>query len=298
MATKKKTVKKKPAKKAAKKTATKAPKQLRKLLQKDEPLPWRLENEKGKADILLICDHASNRVPKALKDLGLKKTDLKKHIGYDIGAEDATLHLARVLDAPAIVAQYSRLVTDLNRSTDRMDSMMPEVSDHVAIPGNKALSPKAREQRLKEIFWPYQKKITSLVDRMTRNGRVPFIFCIHSMTDVMDGFRRPWHLAILWNNEEKIAKRVVQNLRRNHPDILVGENEPYSLLSPKSKGSTIFRHAIDRGLPHIFVEFRQDLVATKADAAKWAGLFLEAVRPVLEDPTTFAGRKPKPAKKK
>jgi predicted N-formylglutamate amidohydrolase len=291
---KKKTVKKKAAKKAvSKKAPSKRP---ARVLSPGEPPPFRIENAQGKGIGLVVCDHASNRVPRALKDLGLKKAELKKHIGWDIGAEDASLHIGRALDMPVVLANYSRLVLDLNRAPHH-EECIAEVSDHVKIPANAGLSKGDRERRLKEIFWPYQNKIGKMLDVSARKKQVPVLLAIHSLTPEMDGVKRPWHISILWNREEKIAKQIVKEIRNSHPDLLVGENEPYTLFSDRFPGSTVWRHAEERNLPYVFVEFRQDLIDTKEKAVTWANILLQAMRPVLENPATYQGRKMKPRKK-
>jgi predicted N-formylglutamate amidohydrolase len=298
-AQKKKTKKKPAAKKAVKKTtaARRAiSRRPARVLSAGEPPPFRVENQRGEGAGLIICDHASNRVPRALKDLGLKKNALKQHIGWDIGAEDASLHMGRALDMPVVLAQYTRLLVDLNRAPHHLECI-PEVSDHVKIPANANLTKKDREKRLKEIFWPYQNKIGKLVDRMTAKKQVPIILAIHSFTPEMDGVKRPWHISVLWRKEDKIAKQLVREIRSNHPDLLVGENQPYSLFSEKFPGSTLSRHAEERGLPYVFVEFRQDLIDTKQKAIHWADILLQALQPVLENPETFSGRKVKSGKK-
>ncbi|MBU6475984.1 MAG: N-formylglutamate amidohydrolase, partial [Alphaproteobacteria bacterium] len=220
---KKKTARKKPA---AGKTAVKKP-AAKKLLQAGEPAPFRVENAGGKTAGLVICDHASFRVPRALKDMGLKKNALKKHIGWDIGAEDAALHIARAFGMPAVIAQYSRLVVDLNRAPDYRECM-PETSDHVKIPANAGLAKKGKDGRLAEIYWPYHKAVARLTDRQA-GGRTdqkfaakktPLLLFIHSFTPRMDGQQRPWHISILWKKEEKIAKKVVRALRQAHPELL------------------------------------------------------------------------------
>lgn len=298
MTTKKRKVKpapkaKKAAKKAAKKTLPASP---RKIISAGEAPPVRVVNPSGSGLGVIVVDHASNRVPKALKDMGLKKNTLKQHIAWDIGAEDASLYLSRALDMPAVVAEYSRLVIDLNRAPAHIECI-PEVSDHITIPANKSLSKKQRDQRLKEVYWPYQKTIGTVVDRFVKKKKVPFILSVHSYTPEMDGKKRPWHIALLWNKEREIARKVVQNIRRAHPDILVGENEPYTLKGDRFQGSTVWRHAEERGLPYIFVEFRQDLVDTRKKAQDWAALLLEAIRPVLDDPESYRNRPVKPSKK-
>jgi predicted N-formylglutamate amidohydrolase len=197
---------------------------------------------------------------------------------------------------PAVLATYSRLVVDLNRAPSYHECM-PAISDGISIPGNASLSKEQKERRLKEIFWPYQNKVGKIVDGMVRKKQVPLLIAIHSFTPAMQGKKRPWHIGILWSKEEKIAKKVISSIRRNHPDFLVGENEPYTLFDERHEGSTIHRHAEERGLPYVFVEFRQDLVDTKEKALKWAGIFLDALRPVLDDPAYFEDRKIRPRKK-
>ena len=259
---------------AKKKTGVKKP---ARILSSGELSPFRVENVKGKGVGLVVCDHASHRVPRALKDMGLKKNILKKHIGWDIGAEDASLHISRALDMPVILAHYSRLVADLNRAPHHAECMV-EISDHIKIPANDALTGKDREKRLKEIYWPYQNRIGKLLDRSIRKKQVPVLLAIHSFTPEMDGVKRPWHISLLWNREEKIARQVVRQIRKNHPDLLVGRTGLCAVRRTcRVSGSTIWRHAETRGLPYIFVEFRQDLVDTKEKAAHWAEIFLQAL---------------------
>ncbi len=53
------------------------------LLSQDELPPYETFNPEGAAPILLICDHASRRVPRRLRDLGLDERELSRHIGWD-----------------------------------------------------------------------------------------------------------------------------------------------------------------------------------------------------------------------
>lgn len=85
------------------------------LIGPDDPPPFTLVNADGRRPILLVCDHASRAVPRALGALGLDDAALSRHIGWDIGAAELTLRLAHRLDAPAVLGGYSRLVIDLNR---------------------------------------------------------------------------------------------------------------------------------------------------------------------------------------
>lgn len=274
----KKKASKKPPAATAKTTAKK--RRSSKILAAGDPAPFQLFNERGQGLGLIICDHSGNRVPRALKGLGLAKSELNRHIGWDIGTEDIGRYFSKALDMPAILAVYSRLVVDLNRAPHHPECI-PAVSDHTEIPANAGLSKRDKEQRLKELFRPYQEQIGKQVDRFIKKKKTPLILSIHSFTPELDGKKRPWHIAILWNKQEKLAKQLIAEVRRKHPGLLVGSNEPYTLKDGRFVGSTMYRHAEQNGLPYVFVEFRQDLVDTKEKAQYWAELFLQVLKPVI-----------------
>ena len=270
-------------KKATKKPAAKLAKRL---LTKADPAPFRIENQKGKAQCLIVCDHASNRIPEALGTLGLSKKDREKHIAWDPGTEVIGRYLSEQLDAPAYFSTFSRIVVDVNRGANSPECMR-ETYDHVPVPGNTNLSRAEKKQRIDEIFNPYHKNLAKQVQRFLKKKRVPMIISVHSFTPEMDGYRRPWHIGILWNKEDDIALKLVDNLRAQNPTMIVGENEPYSLKAENLTKNTIGTHAESKGLPYVIVEFRQDLVKTKRDALKWGKIFLDAMAPILADPDTY-----------
>jgi len=272
----------------------------KRLLTKADPAPFRIENQKGKAQCLIVCDHASNRIPAALGTLGLSKKDREKHIAWDPGTEIIGRYLSEQLDAPAYFATFSRIVVDVNRGANSPECMR-EVYDHIPVPGNANLSRVQKRQRIDEIFSPYHKNLAAQVQRFLKKKRIPMIISVHSFTPEMDGYRRPWHIGILWNKEDDIALKLVDNLRAQNPTIIIGENEPYSLKAENLSKNTIGTHAESRGLPYVIVEFRQDLVKTKRDALKWGKIFLDALTPILADPDTYRlyrARAGKPAAQK
>ena len=69
------------------------------------------------------------------------------------------------------------------------------------------------------------------------------------------------------------------------PDMVVGDNEPYSGRHPHD--FTIDFHAEPHGLPHIGLEVRQDLVADRAGARRWAAILAGALRGVLQDESLY-----------
>jgi predicted N-formylglutamate amidohydrolase len=242
-----------------------------------DPPPVEFANPQGRTPVLLVCDHASRAVPRALDGLGLAPEHLARHIGWDIGAAAVTRRLAQLLDAPAVLAGYSRLVVDCNRDPDDPTSM-PEASDGVMVPGNRGLSPEARAARIAAIFAPYHEAVAAELDAIARRGASPAVLSVHSFTPVMKGAARPWHVGVLWDDDPRIALPLLAALRAD-PALVVGDNQPYSAREPA--GYTMRHHALRRGIPHVAVELRQDVVAAAAGAEAWATRLAAALRPIL-----------------
>jgi len=243
------------------------------LLADDEPPPYETFNAEGRAPILLICDHASRRVPRRLNDLGLDERELSRHIGWDIGAADVTRHMALQLGAPALLAGYSRLVVDCNRHLHDA-TLMRAVSDGTAIAGNADLTPADRQARLDALYHPYHQAIARRLDAFAAAGITPTLLAIHSCTPEMAGQFRPWHIGICWDSDRRIAGPVLEALQRVR-DLVVGDNQPYALDLREDYSVPV--HAMGRGLPHLQVEFRQDLIGTPAEGARWAEVLLAAL---------------------
>lgn len=242
-----------------------------------DPPPVEVCHGRGQAPVLLTCDHASAAIPRVLEGLGLAAAAVREHIGWDIGAAPVTRHLARLLDAPAILAGYSRLVVDCNRDPGDPTSI-PAISDGVVVPGNRDLSQTARAARAAACFAPYHDGIAARLDGFLAAGVVPALLSIHSFTPMMNGLARPWHVGILWDKDPRIPLPLLDALRAD-PALAVGDNEPYSAREPA--GYTVRHHAVTRGLPHVAIELRQDLIATAEGAAAWAERLAAALRSIL-----------------
>jgi len=257
------------------------------LLGEDEPAPFEVVNPGGAAPFLLLCDHASARVPAALEFLGLDAAVVRRHIGWDIGAAEVARRLSRRFDAPLVLSGYSRLVIDANRELDDPTSI-PEISDGVVIPGNRALHPRAVEARQAQLFQPYHNAVRAALKRFTDAGRAPGVISMHSFTPVFRGDERPWQVGVLWNADPRIPKPFIANLAAD-PDIAVGDNEPYS--GQDEYGYSISNHAEAHGFPHVLVELRQDLIDTQHGAAAWSERIARALGPaLLDDPSIYEAR--------
>ncbi len=252
------------------------------LLGPDDSPPVEVLHPERRAPLLVICDHASRAIPRALGRLGLDDAVLMRHIGWDIGAAQVVRRLAELLDAPAVLCGYSRLVIDCNRGLGDPTSI-PEVSDGVAVPGNVGLTPAARVARVEGIFRPYHAAIAAQLAAFAGRGVVPVLFSVHSFTPVMNGVARPWHVGVLWDKDPRVPVPLITELAAADPRRVVGDNEPYSEREAPA-GYSVRTHAVPAGLPHAGVEIRQDLIDTAAGAAAWAEALAAALKPVLARP--------------
>lgn len=242
------------------------------LIGSDEPPPFEIVNPSGKAPLVLLCDHASRRIPAAFRKLGLDDAAFDLHIAYDIGAADVTRILTTRLDAPAVLAGYSRLLIDLNRQPGDPTSI-PPVSDDVHVPGNRGMSREAQRRRVETFFWPYHKAAGDTIARQWKQNAPPAVFAVHSFTPRMGGRDRKWHVGVLSNRDRRMADPLLAALG-THGDLVVGDNEPYS---GKDVAYTLDVHGTAAGLPHCSVEIRQDLVADVAGIRRWADILAVAL---------------------
>lgn len=235
------------------------------LLTAEEPAPFVVVNGDSACPVLLVCDHASRRIPRTLGDLGLDPPALRSHLALDIGAEALARALAASLGVTAVLAGYSRLVVDCNRHLLDSDAFL-EFGDGILVPGNRGLSDLDRRKRIDAIYWPYHRAIAAQIARLRTHARAPAVISVHSFTPVLNGVSRPWELGILWDADRRIPDVLIRGLRA--AGYTVGDNEPYSGKAPQD--FTIDHHAEAAELPHAGIEVRQDLIDDEGGVARVA----------------------------
>ena len=224
-------------------------------------------SDQSRPPLLLLCDHASNALPPG--GLGLEPALLSTHIAYDIGAAAATRALAGAYGAPALLGSWSRLLIDLNRGADDPTLVM-KLSDGSIIPGNRQADAAEVARRIACFHAPYHAAIDAELDRI---GQGAVLVSIHSFTPSWKGHRRPWEVGILYDRDVRLAKPLMARLAE--AGLKVGDNEPYS---GALEGDTLWRHGTCRGLPHVLIEMRQDLVST----GELAQEFALRLKPILD----------------
>jgi predicted N-formylglutamate amidohydrolase len=236
------------------------------LLGESDPPPFHILREAGASPFVIMCDHASNRLPQRLGNLGLPDSELERHIAWDIGAAGVAGLLSERLDAFTIRQAYSRLVIDCNR-TPGVPTSIVTISEDTEIPGNLSLSAAAIDSRVNEIFRPYHDRINRELDRRKRDNVLTVLVAVHSFTPVYRGVKRPWHVGLLYNRDNRMAERLMALLRAEG-GLVVGDNEPYAISDESDYGIPV--HGEKRGLPHAEIEVRQDLIGDEAGQIVWA----------------------------
>jgi predicted N-formylglutamate amidohydrolase len=234
------------------------------MLAADEPAPVRVLRPEGGSDFVLAADHAGNLIPRALGDLGVRAAERQRHIAWDIGIAAVTETLSGLLDATAVLQTYSRLVIDCNRRPGHPTSI-PPVSEVTPIPGNANLSDTAREARRRAIFDPYHAAIAGILDG--RTDRRTILVAMHSFTPVFKGVARTVEVGVLYHHETPLSHLMLELLRAES-NLTVGDNQPYAITD--TSDYTVPIHGEGRGIPHVEIEIRQDLIGETVGQQAWA----------------------------
>lgn len=257
---------------------------------RDEPSAFTTVNPDGRGRAILTCDHASPLIPRRLGSLGLDAKDRRRHIAWDIGAAEVARRLARTLDAPLVLAGYSRLVVDCNRALRMADAFATRSEDTV-IPGNVGIDATERDERAANYYWPYHDALNRVVESRMRAGVVPVVICVHSFTPVYRGVSRPWHIGVNYRLDRRLADLALAGLRLDST-LTVGENEPYSVSLEEDYTAPV--HAERRGLPHVLFEIRQDLIGAEPGVEAWADRLAALLGPALGHPSLERPGRPAP----
>lgn len=223
---------------------------------------FEIVNRAGTGRFLITCDHASNAVPDWVNGgaLGLAPEDMQRHIAYDIGCAGVTRRLSQLLDSPAILSRFSRLVVDPNRGEDD-PTLVTQLYDGTIVPGNRHITQAELEERLDRLYRPYHDTIDQLM--------APDLIyvAVHSFTPRLSGRSpRPWHMTVLSADDKRFTAPLLAEMEAD-PDIHTAENEPYV---GNLRGDSVHQHALSIGALNALIEIRQDLIETETGQRHWA----------------------------
>ena len=159
---------------------------------------------------------------------------------------------------------WDRLLVDCNRPLDAPGSIV-ERSDGTDVPGNAGIDTGARQRRIDGIFRPYHARIEAELDRRAAASRPTLLVAMHSFTPEMGGQRRPWHAGVLYQRDARLAHPLLEVMRAD--GWCVGDNQPYAVSDATDYAIPVYGE--QRGLPHVELEVRQDLIADAEGQRVW-----------------------------
>lgn len=225
--------------------------------------------------LFIFGDHASRHFPDRYDNLGLTGDDLTRHIAWDIGSEAVIRGLCERFECGGLVAGFSRLLIDPNRSK-RMDSLIPTQSDGTEIPGNQNVTPEARTERIETLYAPYHAALTDALNALSS----PLVISLHSFTPKPnEGEARSLDMGLLVKHDESTAQAFKDALYRTAPKLSVGINEPYSAYD---LNHSVDWHVAPRALRHLAIEIRQDHIRHDHGVAKYVKLLGDALKQIMD----------------
>jgi len=252
------------------------------LLAAEEPEAFTLHNADGESEFLLICEYASARLPESLGTLGLKDAQLDGPLAWDIGAAAVARLLSNRLEAPLIETNYSRLVIDCNRDPDGADAI-PTRSEWGEIEGNLDLDNDAIAARQSAVHTPFHARLGALIDQRLRARRPTRLIALRSFAPSFRGEERPWEISLKFDRDARLGE-ALQPLLKRDDRLQIGINPPAS--ADDALDYTLSHHAESRGLLHVGLSIRQDLITDIAGQKNWAGRLASLLK------QTGAGLKP------
>ena len=226
-----------------------------------------VSNARGASPFVIVCDHASNRIPERYGDMGLTATERLSHVAWDPGALAVSQRLSDQLDAPLVQSTVSRIVIDCNREIGAPD-LIWTLSESTRIAANENLSADERQYRIDHFHRPYHASIETLLEARRHAGQETILVCMHSFTPVYLGVVRPWPIGLIHGVDTGYTQALFDALKAEDPEMNVGWNEPYAALNGVTL--TLEKHGDGRGLPATMIEIRNDEILEPAGVAFWS----------------------------
>jgi predicted N-formylglutamate amidohydrolase len=100
----------------------------------------------------------------------------------DRGVRRILFRIAKELGLPVVMGRQSRILVDLNRSTDH-PHLFCETQHGVDVPRNKGLSEAEKQRRLDLYYWPFYNQVEKrIAENLSAEGKGVSLLTIHSYT--------------------------------------------------------------------------------------------------------------------
>lgn len=172
---------------------------------------------------LISCEHGGNRIPPEYQKLFAGAQPLlDSHRGYDIGILPLARNFARLLQAPLVASEISRLLVDLNRS-ERNRNLFSEFT--------RGLPAGARRELLATYYHPYRGLVRQKLKKLIDSEGAVIHLSVHSFTPEMDGRVRPVDIGLLYDParmaESEFCGLWCELLQAALPELRIRRNAPY-----------------------------------------------------------------------
>lgn len=221
------------------------------------------------SEVILVCEHASNRIPAGLQGLGLSSEARLSHIAWDPGALALAKIMSHATGATLVHGGISRLVYDCNRPPEA-ESAIPQRSEAWEIPGNAGLSPEARQARVEAIYRPFHDQLAERIRAL--RPVLKLMVTVHSFTPVYHGRRREVQIGILHGRDPAFAEAMMRTAP-TASGFVIRLNEPYS--AADGVAHMLDMHGAVNGLPNVMLEVRNDLLVTEEQQQHMAHLLVQ-----------------------
>ena len=247
------------------------------LLTSQDPNPVEIIPASTPSPVLLVCDHAGDRIPLKLQEHSLPPEDMARHIAVDINAELVARVIAAEMNSTLVIQRYSRLVVDVNRP-ESSSELMPKISDETLIPFNQNISASERKARLDEIYFPYHNRIHELLDE--RRNSPSALVVIHSYTPrLSNGDFREWHIDLMSRTSMDFVHSLQNKIETAHPNLNVGISQVFQMHDKRDY--TLPHHGESRDIPNASIEIRNDMLGSKEDIDGWGKLLAACLSAAL-----------------
>jgi predicted N-formylglutamate amidohydrolase len=175
------------------------------------------------AVLVLTCEHAGNRIPRAYRRLFRGAADmLASHRGWDPGALTVARSLSRELNRPLLAVTWSRLFVEANRSPSN-----PRIWSCFT----RALPDPERQQILERWWWPHRREVETAVTAILARSRRVVHVAVHSFTPELEGEVRNAEVTFLYDSrrrkEAAFCRDWAAALHRVAPELRLRFNYPY-----------------------------------------------------------------------
>lgn len=227
-------------------------------------------NAKGNGPCVLMCEHASNRIPNYLNSLGLTDTELQSHVAWDPGAHELGLLLSGNLQAPFIAARFSRLVYDCNRPPESA-SAMPSDTEVCPIPGNQDLTQIDRDARTRVLYEPFHASLKCVLDSC--NKQTPtLLVTMHSFKPMFYGKTRTVETGLLHGADDRLATAMMSRAQTGNA-FDCRFNEPYAV--GDGVLHTLEKQLSGTSIPSVMIEVRNGLIKSPKKRTQIANYLID-----------------------